>query len=61
MALAPEDAHFRLALALSYERLQRNAEAVAAYQEYLRLAPDAADAERVQTRVAQLTAPGSSQ
>jgi regulator of sirC expression with transglutaminase-like and TPR domain len=55
--MAPEDASFRFALALSYERLQKNADAVAEYEEYLRLAPDAPDAERVHARIAQLRAP----
>lgn len=55
ITLNPADATFRLALGTSYERLQKNAEAAAAYAEYLRLAPDAADAEKVRARIAQLT------
>lgn len=56
IALDPSDATFRLALGISYERLQRRADAAAAYSEYLRLAPDAADAEKVRERIALLTA-----
>ena len=53
--LSPEDASFRLALGISYERLQKAAEAAAAYSEYLRLAPDASDATKVRERIALLT------
>ena len=53
--LQPEDASFRKALGLSYERLQKPAEAAAAYQEYLRLSPAAEDADRVRARIAELT------
>ena len=45
-----------MALGISYERLERRAEAAAAYGEYLRLAPDAPDAASVQERIALLTA-----
>ena len=49
------------ALALSYERLRRNSEAIAAYEEYLRLAPAAGDADRVRARITELSgAPASS-
>jgi tetratricopeptide (TPR) repeat protein len=54
--LDPEDASFRLALGISYEKLQKRAEAAAAYEEYLRLAPAAPDAEKVRARIGQLTA-----
>jgi tetratricopeptide (TPR) repeat protein len=53
--LNPTDASFRIALGLSYERLQRPADAVAAYTEYLRLEPSGAEAEKVKTRIAELT------
>jgi regulator of sirC expression with transglutaminase-like and TPR domain len=50
-----------MALANSYERLQKRAEAAAAYQEYLRLSPAAGDADQVRARIAELTgAPGPS-
>ena len=55
--LQPDDASFRKALGLSYERLQKRAEAAAAYKEYLRLSPDAPDADMVRTRIAELTGP----
>lgn len=54
IVLDPSDASFRMALATSYERLQNKAEAAAAYGEYLRLAPDAPDADKVRARIAQL-------
>ena len=53
--LQPDDASFRKALGVSYERLQKSAEAAAAYQEYLRLSPDAPDADKVRERIAELT------
>ena len=53
--LNPTDASFRIALGLSYERLQRTGDAVAAYSEYLRLEPSGAEAEKVRTRIAELT------
>jgi Flp pilus assembly protein TadD len=61
IALNPEEASFRMALALSYERLQKPAEAVAAYTEALRLSPNAPDADSVRARIAQLTAPATRQ
>jgi tetratricopeptide (TPR) repeat protein len=51
----PSDASFRLAIGISYERLDRRADAAAAYGEYLRLLPAAPDADRVRARIAQLT------
>ena len=59
ITLQPEDASFRKALAISYEKLQKRAEAAAAYQEYLRLSPAAADADKVRTRIAELTGPSA--
>ncbi len=53
--LEPNDATFRLALGTSLERLQRPRDAAAAYDEYLRLAPSAPDANSVRARIAQLT------
>ena len=55
IALAPGDASFRLALGTSYERLQKPADAAAAYGEYLRLSPEAPDADKVRARIADLT------
>jgi Flp pilus assembly protein TadD len=57
--LEPADASFRMALGVTYERLQKPAEAAAAYQEALRLAPSAPDADRVRARIAQLTGGGA--
>ena len=59
IALDPNDASFRLALAITLETLQRRADAAAAYGEYLRLAPQAIDAETVRARIAQLRPPTS--
>jgi Flp pilus assembly protein TadD len=59
IALNPDDGSFRLALGISLEKLQKRAEAAAAYGEYLRLSPQAADAEKVKARIAQLTTPAS--
>jgi len=53
--LDPADPSFRLALGISYERLEKRADAAAAYSEYLRLKPDAPDAEKVRARIAHLT------
>ena len=52
--LHPSDASFRLALGISYERLDKGPEAAAAYAEYLRLQPNAPDAEQVRARIALL-------
>lgn len=54
IALQPDDASFRMALAISYERLNRPQDAAAAYAEYLRLAPTAPDADKVRTRMSQI-------
>lgn len=59
IALDPNDASFRLALGISLEKLQKPADAALAYGEYLRLAPQAPDAEKVRARIAQLTRPPS--
>ncbi|HXG55637.1 MAG TPA: tetratricopeptide repeat protein, partial [Vicinamibacterales bacterium] len=59
IALDPNDASFRLALGISFEKLQRPADAALAYSEYLRLAPQAPDADKVRARIAQLTSPPS--
>ena len=53
--LNPEDASFQVALANSYERLQDRAGAAAAYAEYLRLAPDSPDVDKVRARIAVLS------
>jgi tetratricopeptide (TPR) repeat protein len=55
IALQPQDASFRMALAISYERMQMKQEAAAEYAQYLKLAPSASDAEKVRTKIAQLT------
>jgi Flp pilus assembly protein TadD len=55
ITLQPEDASFRKALGISYEKLQKPADAAAAYGEYLRLSPAAPDADKVRTRIAELT------
>ena len=52
IALQPEDASFRKALGISYEQLKQMPQAAAAYEEYLRLSPSAADADRVRARIA---------
>jgi Flp pilus assembly protein TadD len=59
IALNPNDGSFRLALGISLEKMQKRAEAAAAYGEYLRLSPQAPDAERVRARITQLTSPAS--
>ncbi|MEO5896140.1 MAG: tetratricopeptide repeat protein [Vicinamibacterales bacterium] len=59
IALNPNDGSFRLALGISLEKMQKRAEAAAAYGEYLRLSPQAADADQVRTRISQLTTPTS--
>ena len=59
IALNPNDGSFRLALGISFEKMQKRAEAAAAYGEYLRLSPQAPDAEKVRSRISQLTTPTS--
>ena len=51
IALQPEDASFRKALGISYEQLKQAPQAAAAYEEYLRLSPSAADADKVRARI----------
>ena len=53
------DPTFRMALGISYESLQKPADAAAAYIDYLRLSPDAADAEKVRARIERLSKTGS--
>jgi tetratricopeptide (TPR) repeat protein len=55
IGLNPGEASFRMALAISYEALQQKADAAGQYSEYLRLSPLASDAEKVRTKIAQLT------
>jgi tetratricopeptide (TPR) repeat protein len=55
IALNPGEASFRMALAISFEALQQKQEAAGQYSEYLRLSPLASDAEKVRTKIAQLT------
>ena len=55
IALNPSEASFRMGLAISYEQLKKKEDAAGQYSEYLRLSPLAADAEKVRTRIAQLT------
>lgn len=54
IALNPDEASYRMALAISYEALQKRQDAAASYSEYLRLSPNASDAEKVRARIAQL-------
>jgi tetratricopeptide (TPR) repeat protein len=55
IALNPSEPSFRMAIAMSFERMQNKQAAVAEYTEYLRLSPTAADAEKVRSKIAQLT------
>jgi Flp pilus assembly protein TadD len=55
IALSPNDPTFHLALGISYERLQRSAEAAGAYTKYVELAAASPDVERVKARIAALT------
>ena len=57
ITLAPGEASFHLSLAISYERLQKPAEAVQAYQDYLTLDPAATNAEQVKSRIQSLKTP----
>lgn len=59
IALNPSDGSFRLALGISLEKMQKRAEAAAAYSEYLRLSPQTPDADKIRTRINQLTTPTS--
>ena len=59
IALNPSDGSFRLALGISLEKMQKRAEAAAAYGEYLRLSPQTPDADKIRTRINQLTTPAS--
>jgi tetratricopeptide (TPR) repeat protein len=56
IALDPGDASVRMAIAESYEALNRPREAATAYGEYLRLFSSAPDAEQVRAHIAALTA-----
>lgn len=55
IALDPSDPSFRLALAISYERLEKKSDAAAAYAEYLKMLPNAPDADAVRERIAALS------
>ena len=55
MALSPGDASTRMGLGVCYEALDRPQQAAQAFDDYLRLAPSAPDAERIRRRVAALT------
>jgi Flp pilus assembly protein TadD len=55
--LAPGEPSFHLSLGISYERLKRPSEAVQAYEDYLNLAPDAADAAQIRLRIQTLKNP----
>jgi tetratricopeptide (TPR) repeat protein len=55
IALNPHEASYQMAIGISYEALNNTKDAAAAYGEYLRLAPNAADAEKVRERIARLT------
>lgn len=54
--LAPLEPSFSLALGISYERLKRPFDAADAYRHYLEMAPSAPDADRVNAKIAALTA-----
>lgn len=54
IVLEPNDASFRMALGATYERLQKPVEAAAAYEDALRLSPQAPDADIVRGRIKQL-------
>jgi tetratricopeptide (TPR) repeat protein len=56
IALGPHDGSFHRALAISLQRTHRFGDAVHAYQDYLRLSPDASDAEQITQRIARLQA-----
>ena len=58
IALGPRDGTFYRSLAISLQRTHRYADAVRAYQDYLRLSPDASDAEQITQRIARLQAMG---
>ena len=60
IALAPGDGTFHRALGISLERLNRKSEAAAAYADYLKLSPDASDAEKVRERIVVLTSAAGS-
>ena len=55
-AMDPNDAPVRIALAESYEALNRPQDAVQAYGEYLKLAPTGPDADKARTRIVRLSA-----
>lgn len=54
IAAKPDDATFHLALGISEENRGQAAAAVAAYREFLQMAPEAAEAAGVRTRLEQL-------
>jgi len=54
LALDPNEPTFRMALGMTYERLQQPSEAAAAYEEAVRLAPQAPDAAMVRRKIDQL-------
>jgi tetratricopeptide (TPR) repeat protein len=56
IALGPHDGSLFRSLGVSLQRSGRTADAVRAYQEYLRLVPDAADAEQINGRITALQA-----
>ena len=56
IAIGPHDGSLFRSLAISLQRSGRSADAVRAYQDYLRLMPDAADAEQINGRIAALVA-----
>jgi tetratricopeptide (TPR) repeat protein len=56
IATGVRDRVVQRSLAISLQRTHRTADAVQAYQEYLRLMPDAPDAEQIKERIGQLQA-----
>ena len=55
--LAPSEPSFHLSMGISYERLKKPVDAVQAYEDYLSLAPEAADAAQVRSRIQTLKNP----
>ncbi len=55
--LAPSEPSFHLSLGISYERLKKPIEAAQSYEDYLTLAPEAANAAQVKARIQALKTP----
>jgi len=59
IALRQDDGSLCRSLAISLQRSGRSADAIRAYQDYLRLMPGAADAEQIKGRIATLEGPAA--